>query len=80
MLKSLARADAGWASLCGFRPEVSDVAHVVLGTRDAPRSLGEVVRSGRSPAAGVRAVAIAEALGLVAIRHVLGVGALVEPR
>lgn len=57
----------GWGELLGFSRGVSDVARVVFATQYDAQSIGDVVRRCASSRDGIRAVAVAEALGYVRV-------------
>jgi len=71
-------ASKGWDELLGFQKGASDVARVVTATRYGTQTFGDVVRHCSSPRNGIRAVALAEALGYVRVRSISTHFGLVE--
>lgn len=74
----VAGAGMGWDELLGFQRGSSDVARVVATTRYGAQTFGEVVRHCSTSRNGIRAVALAEALGYVRVRSISTHFGLVE--
>jgi hypothetical protein len=64
----IAEVDLGWDELLGFRKGSLDIARVVTATRHEAQTMAEVVRHCSTSRNGIRAVALAEALGYVRVR------------